>query len=230
MLTILLFTNDSDLLATAQQSFVASQFHLVYCSSKREAISYICNSKIHLCLFDIENDGINLFSAIKLIDEKIPVAFMSNGKSAEDKYRAMDQGCDDFMLKKIAPAELLERVNAIMMRSKISTPSAEFPQYSMTIGNSTVDFNKRSFNTNSGVIHLSRKEAELLKIFCLNKGKLLSREQILREVWKNCDYYTSKSMDVYLTKLRKLLKHEATAEIRNVHGTGYIFVETTVAA
>lgn len=229
MLTILLFTHDNEFLTTTQQSVTGSQYELVYCRSKREAISYICNTRIDLCLFDIENDGINLFSAIKLIDEKVPVAFISDGRSVEDKYRVMDMGCDDFILKTTPANELQQRIHAIIIRSKIKTVP-DLPQYAITIGNSTVDFNNRSFNTLNQRIHLSRKEADLLKIFCLNKGKLLSREQILKEVWKSCDYYTSKSMDVYLTKLRKLLKNEAQAEIRNVHGTGYIFVETEIVA
>jgi two-component system OmpR family response regulator len=228
MLTLLLFTHDDELVSSTEKAVTGSQFDLVYCKSKREAISYICNTKISLCLFDVENDGINLHSAIKLIDEKIPVAFISDGKSTEAKYKALEHGCDDFILKPITSTDLFQRLSSLLTRVKLN-PTYEYPQHPVTIGNSTIDFNRRSFNTNNSTIHLSRKEADLLKIFCLNKGKLLSRETILKEVWKSCDYYTSKSMDVYLTKLRKLLKHERNAEIRNVHGTGYIFVETVAA-
>lgn len=226
MQTILLFTNDNEFLNTAQQHLTGPEHQLVYCRSKREAISYICNAKIDLCLFDVENDGINLYTAVKLIDAKASVAFVSH--TMEDKYKVMDLGCENFMLKEISGPDLYRWVNSVIVRSRLTT-NPEPLQYSVTIGNSTIDFNNRSFNTLNHRIHLSRKEAELLKIFCLNKGKLLSREQILKEVWKSCDYYTSKSMDVYLTKLRKLLKYESQAEIRNVHGTGYIFLDNVAA-
>jgi DNA-binding response OmpR family regulator len=190
MQTILLFTNDNEFLNLAQSSLTGPEHQLVYCRSKREAISYICNAKIDLCLFDVENDGINLFTAVKLIDAKASVAFVS--QSIEDKYKVMDLGCENFMLKDMSGTDLQHWVMNVIARSRMTTV-AEPLQYAITIGNSTIDFNNRSFSTLNHRIHLSRKEAELLKIFCLNKGKLLSREQILKEVWKSCDYYTRKA-------------------------------------
>ena len=85
-----------------------------------------------------------------------------------------------------------------------------------------IHFNKRLFINKDTQIQLSRKEAELLKVLYVNKGKVIKREDILKEVWKTNDYYASKSMDVYITKLRKILQLETSVELRNIHGTGYI--------
>jgi DNA-binding response OmpR family regulator len=98
----------------------------------------------------------------------------------------------------------------------------DYVDYPISIGSSTVDFDKRHFNFKDKQIQMSRKENDLLKLLYLNKGKVISRENILKEVWKTSDYYASKSMDVYLSKLRKILKHEEMIELKNIHGTGYV--------
>lgn len=200
---------------------------------RKEAINYICNNHVSLCIIDRDNDGDGFCSALKLIDEGIPTIIFSSDDSEQTKLDAFEKGCDDFISKNVSLQEIQFRIQSILKRTaslrnnRLGTHTAL--NEPILIGNSIIDFGRRSFSTQTEMIPLSKKEASLLRLFYLNKGKLLKREDILKEIWNTSDYYASKSMDVYLSKLRKILSYEESVSIQNIHGTGYMFVEEKIA-
>jgi two-component system, OmpR family, response regulator len=195
-------------------------------NDRKAAISYVCNHKIDLCIVDMEHDGAGFCKALRLIDEKAPMVAICGEGDMDGKHKAFDLGCDDCVYDTTTLIELAYRIQAVVKRTSRLTNETEISEKPVTVGQSTIDFINRLFHSKDTSLPLSKKEALLLKLFYQNKGKLLSREEILRQVWNSTDYYTSKSMDVYLTKLRKILKNEDAVSIHNVHGTGYIFIES----
>lgn len=229
MLNILLFTHDKDLINKTSTLTQNLSCTLKTAGIRKDAINYICNNHVSLCIIDLDNDGDGFCSALKLIDESIPSIIFSSDDSEQTKLDAFEKGCDDFILKTVSSMELQFRIQSILKRtatSKHSRLASHSPlNEPISIGNSVIDFGRRSFSTQTENIPLSKKEASLLRLFYLNKGKLLKREDILKEIWNTSDYYASKSMDVYLSKLRKILSYEESVSIQNIHGTGYMFVE-----
>lgn len=232
MLNILLFTQDPDLINKTNLLTQKISCSVKTAKVRKEAINYICNNPVSLCAIDLDNEGRGFCSALKLIDESIPTVIFSNDGSEEAKLSAFENGCDDYILKSISLQEIQFRIQSILKRTSFAK-NIQFSALAqlndpILIGNSTVDFGKRLFYSRNEHIPLSKKEASLLRLFYLNKGKLLKREEILKEIWNTSDYYASKSMDVYLSKLRKILSSEASVSIQNIHGTGYMFIEQLV--
>ena len=189
--------------------------------NRKSAINCVCKENLKLCVIDGSEDGIEFLTALKLIDDHLPIIFIYEERNDELKYKAFELGVDDCVTPTISERELCLRVTTILKRSRIEQV-LDYVDYPISIGSSTVDFDKRHFNFKDKQIQMSRKENDLLKLLYLSKGKVISRENILKEVWKTSDYCASKSMDVYLSKLRKILKHEEMIELKNIHGTGYV--------
>jgi two-component system, OmpR family, response regulator len=216
-----LYTNDKEFSNNFLSNSYDELVNIKMIGDRKTAISHICNHKIDVCVIDLQTDGEGFCKALKLIDEKMPIIIVFNMNNESIKLKAFDLGCDDCFDKQISIHEFYYRVKAILKRS--SEKHHSYTEESVSLGSSTIDFINRLFLTNGQSVHLSRKEASLLRLFYQNQGKLLSREAILKHVWNSTDYYTSKSMDVYMTKLRKILKQENAVSIENVHGSGYIF-------
>lgn len=230
MLNILLFTQDHDLIHKINLLTQKISCNVKTAKIRKEAINFICNNPVSLCAIDIDNEGVGFCSALKLIDDTIPTVIFSNDDTEFTKLNAFENGCDDYVLKSVSLQEIQFRIQSILKRTSFSrglqfSSLTQLSSEPILIGNSAVDFGKRLFYSQNEPIALSKKEASLLRLFYLNKGKLLKREDILKEIWNTSDYYASKSMDVYLSKLRKILSSEESVSIQNIHGTGYMFVE-----
>ncbi|MES2558714.1 MAG: response regulator transcription factor [Bacteroidota bacterium] len=221
-MNILVYSADTTFIERLSKSLQSVTYSIISFRNRKDAINFVCKDTAMLAVIDEGTDGIEFLTALKLIDEQLPVLFTASEKNVETKYKAFELGVDDCIDKSIPERELYHRVQSILKRSRIE-PVHQLFENPVILGASTMDFKSRHFNCKDQLIQLSRKEADLLKVFYLNKGRVLSREDILKEVWKTSDYYASKSMDVYLTKLRKILQNEEMVEIKNIHGTGYIF-------
>jgi DNA-binding response OmpR family regulator len=221
-MSILVYSSDKNFILSLTKTLTSLRYSHVSFQTRKEAINHVCKDSAVLAVVDEHDDGIEFLTALKLINEHLPIVFVSASVNAETKYRAFELGADDCITKDTSEREIFHRIQSILKRARIE-PLQQSLQNPVSIGTSTIDFNKRHFNFKDQQIQLSRKEADLLKVLYLNKGKVLSREDILKEVWKTSDYYASKSMDVYLTKLRKIIQNEETIELKNIHGTGYIF-------
>ena len=168
-------------------------------------------------------DGFTLAKEIRGIDQEIPILFLTAKSLNEDTLKGFESGADDYMTKPFSMDELLARINAIMRRLK-GFPSNEMPI--LQIGNYSFDTKLQKLIIKKEEQKLTTKETDLLKLLCKNKNRVLERNNALKAVWGDDNYFNGRSMDVYITKLRKYLKKDPNIQIINVHGKGFKLLET----
>jgi len=180
--------------------------------------------KYDFCLLDVmmpKKDGFSLAQDIRTINAEIPIIFLTAKNMKEDILEGFKVGGDDYLTKPFSMEELLLRIEAIMRRIK-GKKSKEVPMYH--IGKYTFDTQKQTLSDKKEAIKLTTKESDLLANLCINMNDILDREFAVNTIWKpHPDFYqfAARSMDVYITKLRKLLKDDERVEIMNIHGKGY---------
>lgn len=175
-----------------------------------------------LCILDImmpEKDGFTVAKEIRFINSDIPIIFLTAKSHKEDVLEGFTIGADDYITKPFSMEELLSRIEAILRRTKRGLDSDS--QDVFQLGNYVFETKKQLLAHGTKVQKLTTKESELLKLLCTNKNKVLERNFALRTIWIDDNYFNARSMDVYITKLRKYLKDEPSIEIINVHGKGY---------
>lgn len=184
--------------------------------------------KFDVYLLDImlpKKDGLALAKEIRETDLTTPIIFLTARSMTQDKIVGFKAGCDDYMTKPFDIEELIYRIQAILKRTH---PEYQIKQTKMIhIGGYQFLPTERILRTDDEEYQLSAKEAGLLKLLAENKNEGVSRSLILKKVWGKDDYFTSKSLDVYLTKVRKYLKNNNQLELMNIHGFGYKLAETT---
>jgi len=177
-----------------------------------------------LCILDVmmpEKDGFTLAQEIRQINSDIAIIFLTAKSLKEDVLEGFSIGADDYITKPFSMEELLFRIEAILRR----THHGEHPdQTTYTIGKYFFDVQKQTLTIEGTSQKLTTKEAELLKLLCHHKNKVLERNFALRTIWYDDNYFNARSMDVYITKLRKYLKEDPSIEILNVHGKGFKIV------
>jgi DNA-binding response OmpR family regulator len=182
------------------------------------------NNGYDLCILDImlpKKDGFTLAEDIRKIDTKVPILFLSAKSLTEDKIKGFKLGADDYMTKPFSFDELNLRIKAILKRAQAST-GEEIPKRDVFhVGHLEFDYPNLTIKSESEEKSLTKKEAELLRMLCLHKDQVLTREMALTVVWGSDDYFLGRSMDVFITKLRKYLKMDERIKIMNVHGVGF---------
>ena len=177
--------------------------------------------KFDLLVLDImmpEMDGLTLGSEIRLLDKSIPFLFLSAKSMKEDKLKGFGVGADDYITKPFSMEELLARINAILKRTASNEKNI---QEKIHVGKIQYEPELSVLHLNEGPKKLTTKENMLLKLLVQNQNDLLDRQAALRAVWGDDNYFNGRSMDVYIAKLRKLLKEDENIEIMNVHGIGF---------
>ncbi len=175
-----------------------------------------------LCILDIMmpgKDGFTVAKEIRLINSDIPIIFLTAKSHKEDVLEGFTIGADDYITKPFSMEELLYRIEAILRRTKPGQDCGSLDVFQL--GNYNFDARKQLLTYGKKVQKLTTKESELLKLLCNNKNKVLERNFALRTIWIDDNYFNARSMDVYITKLRKYLKDEPSIEIINIHGKGY---------
>jgi DNA-binding response OmpR family regulator len=168
-------------------------------------------------------DGFTLAQEIRKHDKRIPILFLTAKSLQEDKIRGFEIGGDDYLTKPFSMEELLMRMKAILRRiSEGSGTETKTTVYKL--GKLTFDYNRQSLVSSSAEVRLTSKEAELLKLLCENANDVLDRSVALNRIWQDDSYFNARSMDVYITKLRKYLKEDPAVELLNVHGIGFKLV------
>jgi len=172
-------------------------------------------------IFDVmmpEMDGFTLAKEIRELDKQIPILFLTAKALKEDKLQGFDIGADDYMTKPFSMEELLARINAILRRS---APELKDVNESMLVGKIKYEPELSTLHLEDGTKKLTTKENQLLQLLVKNKNEILDRQATLRAVWGDDNYFNGRSMDVYIAKLRKLLKEDPSIEIMNIHGVGF---------
>jgi len=178
--------------------------------------------KYDLCILDVmmpKKDGFALAGEIRTINTEVPVIFLTAKTMKEDILEGFKIGADDYISKPFSMEELLMRIEAILRRVSAKKPSKDSIY---VIGKFSFDPQKQVLTGGkSEPIRLTTKESDLLNLLCENVNQVLERNYALKKIWGVVDYFNARSMDVYITKLRKLLKDDPNLEIMNIHGKGY---------
>jgi len=176
-----------------------------------------------LCILDVmmpRMDGFTLGKEIRLLDEHIPFIYLTAKSMPEDTIKGLEYGADDYMTKPFSMEELLLRLNAILRR----TGDTEEPQQEFKFGQFNFNNIHQELTSNGKTVSLTSKESKLLLLLCQNMNKVLNRSAALKIIWGDDSYFNARSMDVYITKLRKLLHADERVRIVTVHGEGFRLV------
>jgi DNA-binding response OmpR family regulator len=225
MKKILLVEDDPNLGLLLQDYLqLKGKFEVILCKDGEEGLRTFTKHNFDLLILDVmmpRKDGFTLGKDIRRINEKVPIIFATAKGMIEDKTQAFNLGGDDYITKPFRIEELLLRINALLKRANNSEKSEEEKQTHFKIGNYDFDFTTQVISIGDSHQKLSTKEAELLRLLCLRKNDVLTREEALLNIWHDDNYFNGRSMDVFLSKIRKYLKDDPAVEIINVHGRGY---------
>lgn len=168
-------------------------------------------------------DGFHVAKIIRKTDEQIPIIFLTARSMTEDKIKGLTIGGDDYISKPFSMEELLLKIRIFLRRSQFH-PMAADSLSGIKIGNFEFQFDDLSLSCNGNVRSLTLKEAELIRFFANNTNKVLSRNEILENVWGSDDYFLGRSLDVFISRLRKYFKEDTAVKIVNLHGIGFRFL------
>ncbi len=218
----ILLAEDDDNLGVLLNTFLkAKGFETDLARTGKEALENFNTSEYQFVVLDVmmpEMDGFTVAKEIREIDKKIPILFLTAKGMKEDKLQGFAIGADDYLTKPFSMEELVARINAILKRSGVDKENV---LSSFEIGNFTFDPEKRMLEINGEINKLTTKENQLLRLLVKNKNDVLDRQAALRAIWGDDNYFNGRSMDVYIAKLRKILKADERIEIMNIHGKGF---------
>lgn len=189
-----------------------------------EGLRLFNKEQFDLCILDVmmpKKDGFSLGKDIRKVNPDIPIIFATAKGMIEDKTEAFGLGGDDYITKPFRVEELLLRINALLKRATKDAGDEETLPTNFDIGSYVFDYTAQVITRDEHKQKLSTKEAELLRLLCLKKNDVLTREEALLKIWHDDNYFNGRSMDVFLSKLRKYLREDSQVEIVNVHGKGY---------
>ena len=181
-------------------------------------------TKFDMCLLDVmmpKMDGFSLAKEIRLVNAEVPIIFLTAKNLKEDILEGFKLGADDYLTKPFSMDELVYRMEAILRRVKVKT-MRNVTRYQL--GKFVFDTQRSVLICGEEQTKLTTKECELLTMLCVHANQVLERELALKTIWIDDNYFNARSMDVYITKLRKHLKDDPTVEINNVHGKGYLLI------
>jgi DNA-binding response OmpR family regulator len=222
---ILLVEDDTNLGHVLQDSLELQDFSVTLCKDGEEAHSIFFKKPFDLCLIDVmlpKKDGFTLAEDIRKSNQDIPILFLTARSMKEDRIQGFKIGGDDYITKPFNMEELVLRILAVLKRSRGQDPGKK-EQTKFTLSNYIFDYETRTLKLKRGrkKMDLTHKEAELLRLLCLHKNQVLERSNAMRHIWGDDSYFIARSMDVYISKLRKYLKDDPNVKIDTIHGTGF---------
>jgi len=221
---ILLAEDDLNLGSLLEQYLVAKDYETDLFVDGEEAYNGFLKNKYDLCILDVmmpKKDGFELAKDIKIQNSEVPVIFLTAKVLKEDVLEGFKIGADDYITKPFNMEELLYRIEAVLRRAGKDT---EDKRKTFTVGNIVFDSNTQTIKLNGSndvVAKLTSKESDLLKLLCQHQDSVMKREHALKTIWNDDNYFNARSMDVYITKIRKHLKLDPRIKIINKHGEGY---------
>lgn len=224
MKKILLAEDDADFAGILKHYLELHQFEISWTENGEEALSIFQTEHFDICVFDVmmpKMDGFTLAEKIIKINPEIPFIFLTARKLKEDKIIGLKLGADDYIVKPFQADELVLRLNNILKRSKQNQYSTVIDE--LQIGNYLFDTKRLCLKNNSKTQQLTEKEASLIHFFYYHKNQMIKREQILKKIWGNDDFFSGRSMDVYISKIRKYFKDDSRISIDSVRNIGLEF-------
>lgn len=222
-LKVLLVEDDANLGTLLREYLEAKGYSTTLAVNGKQGFDLFAKDKFNMCILDVMmpiKDGFTLAKEIRGIDPNIPIVFLTAKSMKEDTAEGFNAGADDYITKPFSMEELLMRIKAILRRTEIKS-NVNDTQTEFVIGKYKFDYPHQILEINGSQQKLTTKEADLLKLLCLNVNDILDRNFALKAIWKDDNYFNGRSMDVYIAKLRKYLKDDPSVEIINVHGKGF---------
>jgi DNA-binding response OmpR family regulator len=198
------------------------QFTIVLAKDGEQGLDLFNRRHFDLCVLDVmlpKKDGFTLAHEIKELNENMPVIFLTSKALKIDKLKGFKLGADDYIIKPVDEEELIARIEAVLRRSA-TAKNSEVVCFS--IGRYIFDYPNQLLILEDKKQAITLKEAAVLKLLCEHKGRILDRKTTLKKLWGESDFFTRRSMDVFISHLRKYLSDDPAIEIRNVHGKGYV--------
>lgn len=218
---ILLVEDDPSLGFVIKDNLSIKGYDVTLCRDGEEGEMYFNSTPYSLCIFDImlpKKDGFTLARGVRQKNKNIPIIFLSAKSMMEDKLEGFQTGADDYITKPFSLEELYCRIEVFLRRSVQESPSATDTFH---IGLYNFDYTRLTIRKDDFEKSLTQKEAEVLKMLCLNRERVLKREEILTQIWGDDDYFMGRSLDVFISKLRKYLREDPSLQIVNYHGVGF---------
>ena len=228
---ILLVEDDPNFGTVLKDYLTLNDYNVTHAKDGIEGLIMFKNNEFDLCILDVmmpRKDGFSLASDIRGTNKEVPIIFLTAKTLKEDVLKGYQVGADDYLNKPFDSEVLLFKIKAILQR-KESEKTTESEQFEFQIGK--LFFNSKlrhlSLGEDGEPIKLSPKESKLLRLLAVHLNDLMPRELALTKIWRDDNYFTSRSMDVYIAKLRKYLKQDENVEILNIHGEGFRLVDKT---
>lgn len=223
---LLLVEDDSTLGYILKEYLEMFEFKVTWAKNGLEGLKYFKDQHFDCCIIDVmmpEMDGFTLAGKIKELDKSASLLFLTAKSLKVDVLKGFSLGADDYIIKPVEEEELVARIRAILRRSE---PAFVTQQETFDIGEYQFDSRNQKLSFNGEDKYLTERETQLLRLLCLNKGNLLSRQYVLKNIWGKSDYFNRRSMDVFISKLRKYLSKDNRIQITNVHGSGFILSDS----
>jgi DNA-binding response OmpR family regulator len=199
-------------------------YNVTFCKNGMEALDTFQNQTFDLCILDVmmpEMDGYTLARKIREVNEHIPILFLSAKSMKEDRITGLMAGGDDYLTKPFSIEELCLKIEVFLKRSRVSG-SGKLNRGELRLGKYIFDYMNLRLVYDKTSQRLTSRESELLKYLAENRNKVVKKEEILNEVWGDDSYFNSRSLDVFVSKLRKYLREDTSIQINNVHGIGFV--------
>jgi DNA-binding response OmpR family regulator len=219
----ILYAEDDETLAFLTKDNLEMHYDVTHCTDGEMCLKAFKSEAFDICIFDImmpKMDGFELAEKIRQLNTDVPIIFLSAKTLKEDRIKGLRLGADDYLVKPFSIEELLLKIEIFLKRSQKNTM---IENVIYTVGKYQFDHKNYLVFTDTEKISLTQREAELLKLFLDNKNVVMKREEILKSLWGNDDYFMGRSLDVFISRLRKILANEKGITIENLHGIGFKF-------
>jgi len=222
-INILLTEDDPNLGMLLRDYLEAKGYRVSLAVNGKKGYELFNQGNFDMCILDVMmpvKDGFTMAEEIRQTDKNIPIIFLTAKTMKEDKQRGFETGADDYITKPFSMDELLMRMNAILRRTQVDVNRLQ-KQEPIKVGEFMFDFDTQVLSRNGEKRKLTTKENDLLQLLCANRYDILDRNYTLNRIWGDDNYFNSRSMDVYIAKLRKYLSEDPEIELVNVHGKGF---------
>lgn len=220
----ILYAEDDETLAfLTKDNLEQNGYEVVHCNDGVLCMEAFRKENFDICILDImlpKKDGFEIAADIRKVNNDVPIIFLSAKTLKEDRIKGLKLGADDYLVKPFSIEELALKIEIFLKRSQ---KNAIAEKVSYSVGRYKFDTNNYVLTFEDQKITLTQRESELLKLFLDNKNKVLKREQILTSLWGDDDYFMGRSLDVFISRLRKILSTESHISIENLHGIGFKF-------
>ncbi|MBL7927529.1 MAG: response regulator transcription factor [Bacteroidia bacterium] len=219
---ILLVEDDTNFGSVLKNYLELNDYDVTLARDGQEGLDRFYKTKHDLCVLDVmmpKKDGFSLAKDIRQHNANVPIIFLTAKSMKEDMIEGFKSGADDYLTKPFDSEVLLFKIKALIKRASESFVKPDQTQFE--IAGYKFDYNMRILHFGNSQVNLSPKEADLLKMLCHHMNDVLPREKALKAIWGDDNYFTGRSMDVFITKLRKYLKEDSRIDIMNIHGKGF---------